>query len=338
MRNTCDFSTVYPVYATTETTMELSDFVNGARNACWFSGYAWGVHNGYFLLRQFADEKKAIRIRIPDMFRPPVDNTAVEVKCHVFAQKGEIELHFVRLKRASVTAIPKRHAWLDPLRKRGKDYNPFASMPEIREEIRQSLEMDDALVDSVIRQAQAGNVRGKSQGFVNKLILSGFIGLKGFMQPKGANEEGHLRLMLQQHANPERAVPIRIYGVDARYGGQLGAAMPVTVVAEARSEVNENGHSTIHLRTDGRHVSPGGSQDFEHHTFPAWWREMLSNIHAKLVEEKSQKRDDSGEDHANVTPVANGKGPAPTAASVTNADDLEQLMREQTPNPQGASA
>lgn len=266
--------------------MELSDWVNQARNICWFSGYSWGVHDGYLLLRQVADEKRAIRIRTSPNFRPPVDNTVIEVKCHCFSDKGTIQLHYVRMKRASISAVSRKAAWLDPLRRRGKDYNPFASTKEIRDEIRDTLHLDDATVSAIIRQANSAP--GRDTGFVNKLILSGFVGLKGFIQPTADEQEGHLRLMLQQHANPERAIPIRIRGVDARYGQTLQTNMPLNVVAEARCTINERGEPNIILTTDKNHVGRSGAHDFEHRTFPAWWREMLSTIYAKLAKERGE--------------------------------------------------
>lgn len=260
--------------------MELSDWVNQARNICWFSGYSWGVNNGYLMLKQAASDAKVIRIKVAPGFRQPTDGQVVEVKCHCFAEQGKVQLHAVRIKRASLVAMPRRAAMLDALRKHGANYDPFESPKVIREEIKASLKLDDATVDAIIKQA--GAVQGRDSGFINKLILSGFVGFKGFVQPEEGEERGHVRLMLQQHSNPERAIPIRILGADARYGQTLQSNMPINVVAEARCTTGENGEPVITIVSDKNNVGRSGAHDFEHRKFPAWWVDMLTTIHRKL--------------------------------------------------------
>ncbi|MEY2152263.1 hypothetical protein AB7849_15265 [Rhodanobacter sp. 115] len=289
--------------------MELSDWVNQARNICWFSGYSWGVSNGYLMLKQAASDSKIIRIKVSPGFRPPSDNQVVEVKCHCFAEGGRVQLHAIRIKRASLVAMPRRAAMLDALRKHGSNYDPFKSPQAIREEIKASLKLDDATVDAIIKQA--GAVQGRDSGFVNKLILSGFVGFKGFVQPEEGEERGHVRLMLQQHSNPDRAIPIRILGADARYGQALQSNMPINVVAEARCSTSEAGDPVITIVSDKNNVGRSGEHDFEHRKFPAWWVDMLATIYAKLKQGAPDHGDASIRDNAQgvrVLDSSNGDG------------------------------
>lgn len=269
--------------------MEQSDWVNQARNVCWFSGYAWGVSDGYLLLRQADDAKRTIRIRIGSGVRPPIDNEAYEVKCHCVVDRGELELRYVRMKRASISSLPRKAAWLNTLRGHRSDFDPFAKIDQVRQEIRDNLRIDDATVDGIIKQANA--VPGRPTGFTNKLDLSGFVGLKGFVQPTGDEKEGHIEFMLHQHANPEKAIPIRVIGVNARFGQSLFPNMPVMVRARAHFSTDDAGETKLVLVTDRNNIGRGTDRDFEGRTFPKWWRDSLAALRAKLSREAA--RDDA---------------------------------------------
>lgn len=269
--------------------MEQSDWVNQARNVCWFSGYAWGVSDGHLLLRQTEDDKRTIRIRVNSGVRPPLDNEAYEVKCHCVVDRGVAHLRYVRLKRASIASLPRKAAWLNTLRGHGREFDPFAKNDQVRKEIRENLRIDDATVDAIIKHANA--VPGRPTGFTNKLDLSGFVGLKGFVQPTANETEGHLEFMLHQHSNPEKAIPIRVLGVNARFGQSLVTNMPIKVRARARFEPNNQGEPVLVLLTDRNNISRGTERDFEGRTFPKWWRDSLVALQAKLAREAA--RDDN---------------------------------------------
>lgn len=280
--------------------MNFTNFVNESRNVVWLSGYVRGGDENVILLYQSSNEDRAIPIHIASGIRRPRPNTPCEVKCHAFGYrdadgKNWVRLEALQVKRASVTATPRRLVALNALRPRSAlaaaDFTPFASLERIKEEVKESLKLDAAMVDSLL--ADASKRTSMRDGFQNKVILSGFIGHKAFIPPSdnGTGDLGYILFHLLQAADPERALSIRVTGADARFSKELKTLHPLSVIAEVRThaEKDADGNITsrkVYLSTDRNNVGFATVNEFARRTWPEWW---LRAVQAHYEQRRAQQ-------------------------------------------------
>lgn len=291
--------------------MDASQFVNGSQNVCWFSGYAWGVQNNLFLLRQSADPKRILRFRVKRNFRPPVDNSPVEVKAHAVSWQGTPELHLLLVKRATVQSTRNRDFMLFPLLNIRRDEDPFEALRNARDRIRENMALDEATIEAILKEAGKG---GKyANGYTNDLKLTGFLGSKTYIAPSDPSKPGYLRVMLSQYADGARDIPINIRGADQRLGSRLKKLMPLRVVADAVSAQDADGKVVIEFWSDPRRITQASNTDFENRKMPPWWQEACRNFYA-------EKMASSATEVTDRSPVTI-RDKAEPAAAVASTDD-----------------
>lgn len=319
--------------------MDASQFVNGSQNVCWFSGYAWGVTDNLFLLRQAADPKRILRFRVKRNFRPPVDNSPVEVKAHAVSWQGVPELHLLLVKRATVQSTRNRDFMLFPLLNIRRDEDPFEALHNARQRIRENMALDEATIDAILKEAGKG---GKyANGYTNDLKLSGFLGSKTYIAPTDPSQAGYLRITLSQYPDGARDIPINIRGADQRLGSRLKKLMPLRVVADAMSAQGGDGKVAIEFWSDPRRITQASNTDFENRKMPHWWQEACRIFYA----EKMAASATGVTDHPAVTNRDNTErvvaDAAPAASEDTglgtlpSADELAAALAE--PAPQDAA-
>lgn len=301
------------------TRMNHTNFVNEARNVVWLSGYPKVIGGGELLLRQSANEDRAIPIHIGSM-RPPRQNTPCEIKCHAYGYRDAagrqwVRLEAIQIKRASVTATSRRVAALNALRPRealaAPDYSPFISFEKLRQEVRDSLKLDAEVVEKLLTDAsKRATVR---DGFQNKVILSGFIGHRAFIPPSddGSGDLGHILFHLQQHADPERGIAVRINGADARFQRELKIMHPVNVIAEARVHVEKDdaGEVTarhVYLVSDRNNIGFATINDFAQKAWPDWWRLAVSAYYEQRRELAERSRQQASAAQQPETAIPSG--------------------------------
>lgn len=327
--------------------MDASQFVNGSQNICWFSGYAWGVHDNLFLLRQAADPKRVLRFRVKRTFRAPVDNSPVEVKAHAVSWQGVPSLQLLLVKRATVQSTRNRDFMLFPLLNIHRDEDPFEALHNARDRIRENMALDEATIDAILKEAGKG---GKyANGYTNDLKLTGFLASKTYVPPTDPSQAGYLRITLSQYADSAKDIPINIRGADQRLGSRLKRLMPLRVVANAASAQGADGMVT-EFWSDPRRITQASNTDFENRKMPRWWQEACRIFYAEKYAPSATGvtqrppvtiRDDSESEAAPAVaaPVADVTS---DLGALPSADELEAALGgaavEAEPAPEGEVA
>lgn len=308
-----------------------SNFVNESRNAVWLSGYVRGGDANVIMLHQSSNEDRAIPIHVTGRQRLPRANTPVEIKCHATGYRGTdgqcwVRLDAIQIKRASVTSAPRRLVALNALRGKtalsSDDFSPFASLEVLKKEIRENLRLEDQVVDSLLEDASKRT--SQRDGFENKAILSGFVGVKAYMPPKddGSHELGYIRVNLMQQADPERALHIRVNGADARYSKELKSLHPIAVIAQVRTHVVRDGEGNIaerhvYLATDRNNIGFATINDFSKKAFPAWWTPMVTAHYAERRRAAAQGSQPAAPQVTAPAPTQQHNGAAPIGVAET---------------------
>lgn len=325
--------------------MNNSNFVNESRNVVWLSGYTQIQEgdDGIVLLRQSANESRHIPFRLPKHMRLPSRNVPCEVKCHAFGYRDKdtgrsyIRLEAIHVKRASVTAVPRQRAMLNALRgKAAAADNPFASREQAIEEVKNALRLEAGAVEMLLAD---GGKRVVRDGFQNRAILSGFAGHKAFLPPAddGSGDLGSVQFLLQQHAEGERGLMVRVRGADARFSKELKQLHPLIVVAEIRvePEVDDEGNIVarrLYLETTRQQVGTAAASEFSNRIFPPWWREAVSALYhqRKALDERSRAIGEQAAAARPVAPAPSVMAPAaPAAVAAPTPDDPDYVEVEE---------
>lgn len=275
--------------------MNLTNFVNESRNIVWISGYARGGDGNTILMYQSASEDRAIPVHVDAKMRRPRPNTPCEIKCHAMGYRDAdgkqwVRLEAIQIKRASVSNVPRRLVIQNAMRPNAavqrEGWSPFDSIDKIRSEIRESLRLEDQVVNDLLNDSAGNGPRGG--GFVNKVILSGFVGHKAYMPPSddGSGDLGHVLLHLRQHPDAQRALPIRIQGADSRFGKLLKSLHPLNIIGEVRVAVTKDSDGNIvmrhaYLAAEKNSVGQGSNTDFGRGSFPLWWADAVRDHYAQ---------------------------------------------------------
>lgn len=286
--------------------MNVTNFVNESRNVIWLSGYVRGGTDDVMLLCQSSNMDRAIPISIGSRIRRPRANAPCEIKCHALGYrdgsgKNWIRLEAIQIKRASVTATPRRLVALNALRPKESlasvDFSPFISLEQLKSEVKDSLKLNEEIVNSLLDDAsKRTSIR---DGFQNKAILSGFIGHKAYIAPRddGSGDLGHILFHLHQHGPVEQALPVRVEGADARFGKELRALHPMSVIAQLRVDVDKDEQGEVvarkvYLSTDRNNVGFATVNEFAKRQFPSWWLDAVNEHYLKRQQlaEKSREQ------------------------------------------------
>jgi hypothetical protein len=259
-------------------------WVNQAMHFVWISGFARDNPNvkGEMLLMQSADMAKAIPIRYSERHRLPMVNTPCEIQCHVIpyriGDKRFVHLEAVRIKRAGVNATPnmlwKLNAHRAPKSRKDTDYNPFASVVEVREQMKANLGVSDQVVDILL----SSEGKGTKSGFQNQVFLSGFIAERAFVPSMDVNLPSYGLLLLAQHKDAERHIPLVVSGrgVDPRYLKTLRSMHPVMLIGQVHVDVVRGADGSVEqrhcsIRVDKNNLNGATASDFQGKAFPDWF-------------------------------------------------------------------
>lgn len=287
------------------------------------SGYASRATHDTILLAQSNNEATAIPIRVGKHMRLPSPGVPCEVKCHAFAHRDEttgksvMTLQAVTIKRASVTVAPRQRSLLNALRDpKSAAANPFASREDVVREVVQNEQLNTKTVEMMLADSSKNR---QADSFMNRVILSGFIGHKAFLPPAddGSGDRGAVMFGLHQHAKAESALLLRVKGADARFSKELKVMHPLNVIAKVvvkagRNAQNEIISRQVTLETDRSNIGMGTTSDFAGKGWPEWWRgavesyyeqrrEMADNARAQAADPKkpAAHTDDAAANPAN---------------------------------------
>lgn len=259
-------------------------WVNQAMHFVWLSGFAREnpAVKGELLLMQSADPAKAIPIRYAAHQKLPMVNTPCEIQCHItpyrVGDKRFVRLEAVRIKRAGVNATPsmlwKLNAHRAPKSRQDAEYNPFASVSEVREQMKVRLGVSDQVVDVLL----SSEGKGTKSGFQNQAFLSGFIAERAFVPSMDVNLPSYGLVLLAQHKDAERHLPIVVTGrgVDPRYLKTLRTMHPVMLIGQVHVDVVRTGDGAVEerhcsIRVDKNNLHGATGSDFQGKAFPDWF-------------------------------------------------------------------
>lgn len=277
------------------------NFVNESRNVVWLSGYAKAGEDGELLLYQSRNEARAIPIKLHSGLKRPRAHTPCEILCHAHGyrdadNKWWVRLDAVQIKRASVVSVPRSIVALNALRPQkgsgSNDYDPFVTLEVARQEIQDNLRLGSEAVEALLRSASK-RAQGKD-GFVNKAILSGCVGHKAYIAPAddGSGDLGHVAFQLMQSLDQERAIPVRVTGVDSRFSQTLRKVLPINVVASVAVDSIRDSEGNIlarrvYLTTDKNNVGYASANDFAKKSFPGWWHQLAAAMADQQLAQRS---------------------------------------------------
>lgn len=261
-------------------------FINDCRNSVWLSGYARPQSDGTYLLYQSSNDATAIPLVCErKSLRFPASHIACEVRCHAVGLRNpetsvsEIRLVVDAVKRASVTAAPRGRTLMNALRaKDAAAANPFAPREEVVAEVKESLQFTQEAVEMLLSDASK---RVGHDGYVNRVMVSGFVGHKAFIPPSddGSGDLGCVRFLLMQSAEMDVALPVEVIGADSRFGKEIRALLPMLVIGRVRVVAQRDDEGNIASRkvtlaTSRGDVGLATLSDFAAKAWPAWWREV----------------------------------------------------------------
>ncbi|HEU0197419.1 MAG TPA: hypothetical protein VFQ88_09430 [Nevskiaceae bacterium] len=276
-------------------------------------------------LRQGRDHAAALRIRVPPGFRPPVRSQAIQVKAHLIVEEGVPYLRYITHQRATIQAVPQRVFWLNSLVEHGRNADPLESITEIRAQVQKSMQIDDDTVDLLMKQLDS---KGRfKNSFQNSVLLSGFVAAKAFVMPEDPNDRPHIHLLLKQHPDSSRAIPIDIMNVDNRFGALLSPHFGIRVQASAKMVPSgeEGGEPTLSIRSNYRGVQQADGNAFEHRRWPKWamadLKEYLNQRKAAQVARATAAAVAAGEiPNPNLATAAVEAGPVPVLDAPPDVD------------------
>lgn len=288
------------------------------------------------LLMQSENAAQHLTIQIKADSRPLRPDIPYTVRCRVRGERDgnhhNVILEAVEApRRASLSDAPKRLTMLNTLRngvtggRAAADFSPFADLDGVRDEIAAKLASDGMpadVVDEMLRPTQKG---AGMQRFVNHVVLSGFVGHKAYYPAAdGAPaDHGYCLFVIHQHADPDRAIPVRVRGADSRFLKLLPVMHPVNVVAELRVDTQpdrDSGEPVRLLTLEATRENVGGAvaSDFEHDKFPHWWADAVKAHHANRLATLRDSRA-AADAVAAGSAVAAQQGPV---ADDTSADEM----------------
>lgn len=308
-----------------------SNYVNECRNIVWLSGYARKQDDGSLLLYQSSNEASAYPIHISSKLRLPSPNVVVEVKCHAVGRRNhetgrsELRLDAIQVKRAGITAAPRQRTLINALRDRvSAAASPFAAREDVISEIQANLQLDRAVVEAILSDADK---RAGRDGFQNRAVLSGFVGHKAYVPPSddGSGDLGHVAFTLIQHEDVNRAIPIRVKGADSRFGKGLGNALrPTAVIARVSVTAERDADGAVvrrHLYLDASRNDVGTAMlsDFATKSWPEWWRSALIALNESRTSQLAADRERNAKmqemaSHARAAPVVAPRAAEPVSS------------------------
>jgi len=275
-------------------------YVGDLLNICYITGFVRRPTNEGFLIQQNNNIELSIPILVSKGTRVPEEYQPVTVLCHVFGVvradgTRETELRAIDIRQPSTRAMPTEIAWNSVLPAKAKvdDFRPFSRSQTYRTEILSKLDADDDALrqEEVIRtilSASKGHLDTRLGENSNVVMLAGFVQSAAIVRPT-EYQKGYLAVMLRQHDDKTKSVPIRIYGSilnDLKKSITLG--QPIKVIGRAFTklvldpETQEIADRVLYVRAhDMHHAAP--KTDIRR--TPVWMTSMIEEIQ-QLREER----------------------------------------------------
>lgn len=295
---------------------EFIRYVNNMLNICYLTGFVRTPGDGMFLLQQNNNLEQAIPIQMGAHKAPLKEFTPVTVLGHVYGElndEGEsnVVIRAIDIQKPSIRALPPMTAWNMKKQKGTKidnsdDFRPFTvrnGKPAIREDLLDgAVDLDgnfspDEQILRDILEATQGRLTTKLGDNANVVLLAGFVDSMALIagNEHQENSRQYGMLMLRQHADPAKNLPIRIHAHGVKgVMKALSVAVPVSVSGQIRMKIIPNDDGTIKSRNLHVRVSDvfNAGMGKEIKSVPDFWGSMRDRLLATRREraERAEQR------------------------------------------------
>lgn len=303
-------------------------FVNKMRNVGFLAGYTQPGDNHSFLLQQTNNIEQAIRVEVGDQYAKltRLPGRPVLAKVHVRGYRDEygpqVSLHCIELDKPSLLDLPVDEVWASGFghgkeaakilgRLSRENFSPFDANGEVRPEYRElvksadaeagTFELDDRAKNFARAYKMLGEVLDASGGVVDSRLGRGqnYMSIAGFVDAKAwvpATEYRHeyALLMIRQHEDPEKNIPVRVIGKMAKvYFAKVKEGGPVLVEGSVRRKVIPDDADTTKIKSrhsyiETTRVSPG-QVGVDILDAPAWWDQIRVRLLARRAEQEARR-------------------------------------------------
>lgn len=276
-------------------------FVNGMANIAYLTGFVRKPGDNMFYLQQNNNMDQAIPIHIKSTMRVPADKTPVTVLAHISGDKDGQDLqnaviNAFDIQRPSVRSMPALTTWVKGGGKESdpEDFRPFSSgagiKPALKSDVAAEVEQTEGFTEDEqilrdILEATRGRLDTRLGDNANVVQLAGFVDSMMWIEPNEFQQNGYGAIMLRQHQDQGRNIPIRLYSPAAKVimkNIQIG--LPISVVGQIRMKTNPDDKtggkiSNLHVRVaDIYRVE----KDKDIKQTPTWWAEMRDRLEEEL--------------------------------------------------------
>lgn len=302
-----------------------SNFVNGMRNVARIAGVVSGyTEDGRALVRQSRNEATAIPVRLSDTMRERAGNRPplrvgelFEFYCHVFGArewnadqvtegyspqpKLELEAFYVRTPSignvsgiGTIRAILK-HMLGDALPAEFE----FMKVDDLKKIIEEKLGEDGAYLTALV-DGVTGN--RNNRGMENFVLMTGILSGRRVVGNEGSDDERYAILSLLQHGNLDKAIPVRVNGVNNQWANDnlksVGLAFNIIGQLRVIYKKDDEGNilsSELQIVTNRKNISLAAPEDIKGRNFSEWFGrlcrgELHKDFEAKLKTFKAENQ------------------------------------------------
>jgi len=301
-------------------------YVNRMRNVGWLAGYCLPGEGNQFLLQQNNNIEHALRIQSDGRARDLSKSAGrpLLVRVHVRGARDEhgpqAQLHCISVDNPSYLDLPSDSVWasgfgdgkagLKVLSEMARaNFNPFDENGEIRKEYKQYIKVTDAEARTFVLDERAkqfvqaqqllGDVMQASGSVIDSRLDRGqnYISIAGFVDAKAWIAEndyrsGYALLMVRQHEDQERNIPVRVTGKQANaYYKRIEEGSPVLIEGSARRKVIPDDAGNIvshHTYIETKRVSPARAQEDILYPLPEWWMTIRDRLLARAQSRQAE--------------------------------------------------
>lgn len=261
-----------------------SRFVNQARNQVFLAGLYQKIDGRHYIV-QSRNMENAIPVEIKPELLPLIDRQPYQFAAHVrghideSTRKPNTSVDVFYVHRPALGSISSTLTAMGMLGKAGlakiETDKPLPSYSDLKQRMVEQFE---------ITTDEAEYILGADKGTttcLNRVYLTGFVGHKAFVAPSLERDtEGYVTFQLLQFPDLDRALPVRVMRANQAFGKMIRKGQPINIVASVAVDRRDDGEGNVttqvYLKTDRDSVSMALGNDFEHKTFPKWWRDLLT--------------------------------------------------------------
>lgn len=274
-------------------------YVNYMLNICYLTGFVREPDKkaGSFLLQQNNNLAQAIPIHVSRERTLPREKTAVTLLCHLVGQETadgghELVVRAFDIQKPSVRSMPALTTWERGSRNlEGQDdFRPFHDGTFKRA-------LEDGEVEGTpaegtgfseseqimrdILEATRGRLDTRLGDNSNVVMLAGIIDAMAYVQPNEFQREGYGSLLIRQHQDPAKDIPVRLKSHKAlAIMKHVSVGIPVSTAGQVRMKVmpNEDGSiksRNLHVAINDLYQARPGDDIID---FPPWWAEVRDRV------------------------------------------------------------